>query len=262
MQRQLESEPEVIKKWYAGRNFEPVWNAEYLKGLTEFIAGLDRHGLPPELFHLEAWNRSWQGQSPSAAAAARLEITTTRLARGLPALTQDQPHRTEVWGFRINAEPAQNVTINAGKVRILPNASMSAFTGSDTISYGKGGATGIAVWPEDEILNGWMNLPMIDMGLGGIEGVAVEPMPLAADIAIPLSGTPQASTANGAWFVDPATFGSAQRAIRQQSGALVIGIRHDDGTDRLNPPLEQPVKPDTRFVYLAESPCLGEEEAG
>ncbi|MCB9780628.1 MAG: ion transporter [Alphaproteobacteria bacterium] len=60
----------------------------------------------------------------------------------------------------------------------------------------------------------------------------------------------------------PATFGSAQRAIRQQSGALVIGIRHDDGTDRLNPPLEQPVKPDTRFVYLAESPCLGEEEAG
>ena len=80
VRRQLESEPEVIKKWYAGRNFEPVWKAEYLEGLTEFIAGLDRHGLYPELFHLEGWSRSWQGQSPSAAAAARLEITTTRLA--------------------------------------------------------------------------------------------------------------------------------------------------------------------------------------
>ncbi|MCA8881837.1 MAG: hypothetical protein KDA73_18220 [Rhodobacteraceae bacterium] len=169
-----------------------------------------------------AWVDLWFEASDTSTPA----ITTTRLARGLPALTQDQPHRTEVWGFRINAEPAENVTINAGKVRILPNASMSAFTGSDTISYGKGGATGIAVWPEDEILNGWMNLPMIDMGLGGIEGVAVEPMPLAADIAIPLSGTPQASTANGAWFVDPATFGSAGKLTeyaRLKIGSDVAG---------------------------------------
>lgn len=58
----------------------------------------------------------------------------------------------------------------------------------------------------------------------------------------------------------PPTFGSAQRAIRQQTGALAIGIRGDDGVDRLNPPMDRPVKQATQFVYLAETPCLGEVE--
>lgn len=152
----------------------------------------------PSGAYVELWYEAPDGSTPP--------ITTTRAARGLPALAQDMPHRTGVWGFLINTAPAENATIQGGRVRILPNA--GSFTGTDVIRFGKGTATGVVQFPEDKFLRDWMNLPMVDLGLGGIEGVALEPMPDPADLANPLPATQTfAVTSGGPYFVDPGVLG-------------------------------------------------------
>lgn len=55
----------------------------------------------------------------------------------------------------------------------------------------------------------------------------------------------------------PATFADAARTTRER-GALLVGLRDpDSGSDRLNPPDDQPVAPGARLIYLAKRPMLG-----
>ncbi len=55
----------------------------------------------------------------------------------------------------------------------------------------------------------------------------------------------------------PAPFGELSRAVKQQTGALLIGLR-DPGTqkDRLNPADDVPVTAQEQLIYLAEGPVL------
>lgn len=57
----------------------------------------------------------------------------------------------------------------------------------------------------------------------------------------------------------PATFETVARAVKERTGALVIGLRDASiGTDELNPPLDREVAGSTDLIYLAESPVLEE----
>lgn len=54
----------------------------------------------------------------------------------------------------------------------------------------------------------------------------------------------------------PAPFSKVAHEIKALTGALVIGIATDDGSDQLNPPDDQPIAPGTPLVYLAQTPVL------
>lgn len=54
----------------------------------------------------------------------------------------------------------------------------------------------------------------------------------------------------------PAPFAQVVRAVKEDKGALVIGVVNPDGTDRVNPPDDSSVDPKMAVVYLAESPVL------
>ncbi len=53
----------------------------------------------------------------------------------------------------------------------------------------------------------------------------------------------------------PSTFLEWRLLVRKHTGALVIGIRTDEG-DRVNPPDPTPVPPGTRLIYLADDDVL------
>lgn len=77
---QLSSDKGVVGAWYAKREHAPAWEGETLAALEDFIAGLDRHGLRGELFHLDRWRQSWARPPASAQDRAKLDIGTTQLA--------------------------------------------------------------------------------------------------------------------------------------------------------------------------------------
>jgi hypothetical protein len=142
-----------------------------------------------------AWVEVWSSAGP---------VTTTRIARGEPALGTTFPHWTPVMGFQINGEPAQNVQIVAGRVRIFRNGGGS-FVSSDAIQYGEGGATGALQFPEDQINAVWKNLPIVDVGAPGLNGIPVRPMPDAAVLAntLPAGAQPFTTSATGPYFLSP-----------------------------------------------------------
>lgn len=141
-----------------------------------------------------AWVEVWSSAGP---------VTTTRLARGEPALVPGQPHWTEVMGFQINGAPARNTQIVAGRVRIFPNN--GSFTYADAIQYGEGGATGMIAFPEDAIVATWKNLPIVDVGAAGLEGIPVAPLPAAAALTntLPAAAQPFTTSSAGPYFLDP-----------------------------------------------------------
>lgn len=69
-----------VSNWYAARNFEGVWTGERLAALAQFIRSLDAHGLSPNLFQLEDWDRQWRAPSSDPGSRAAVEVGTTRLA--------------------------------------------------------------------------------------------------------------------------------------------------------------------------------------
>jgi len=160
-----------------------------------------------------AWAEFWY-ESPDAATPP---ITTTRLARGAPAIpaiwsgTADATgetlaHRTEVAGFYIDAAPAQRAEIVAGRVRVYPIS--GSFTGNTLIRYGLGGASGVVSFPADAYDAIWKNLPIADLGIPGVDGVAVDPMPDPDDIAATLPAAAMFSVSGGAAFEDGVTLGA------------------------------------------------------
>jgi hypothetical protein len=140
-----------------------------------------------------AWVEVWSSAGP---------VTTTRLKRGEPALGSTHAHWTHVMGFQINGLPAETTQIVAGRVRILPNS--GPFTYADTIQYGEGGATGMVAFPDDHIAEIWKNLPIVDVGAAGLDGVPVRPLPDPSVFANTLpAGAPSFHTsAAGPYFLD------------------------------------------------------------
>ncbi|MDW4550099.1 LamG-like jellyroll fold domain-containing protein [Defluviimonas sp. D31] len=141
-----------------------------------------------------AWVELWSSAGP---------VTTTRLKRGEAALGSGQPHWTEVMGFQINGLPAVKASIVAGRVRILPNS--GSFSYADTVQYGNGGATGMIGFPGDQIAGTWKNLPIVDLGAAGLDGVPVRPLADAAVVAntLPVATPRFATSATGPYFLDP-----------------------------------------------------------
>ena len=151
-----------------------------------------------------AWVEIWSSAGP---------VTTTRLHRGEPALPANHPHWSEVAGFQIDGQPAQNARIVAGRVRIFPDS--GSFTAGDHIQFGEGGATGALKFPEDMAAGLWKNLPVLDIGADGLSGVPLRPLPDAAVLANTLPpGAPSFTTsASGPYFNDPADLGTGVSAI-------------------------------------------------
>ena len=141
-----------------------------------------------------AWVEVWSSAGP---------ITTTRLARGEPALGATHTHWTEVMGFQIDGLPAQSTQVVAGRVRIFPNS--APFTHANTIQYGEGGASGMIAFPDDQIAEVWKNLPIVDTGAAGLDGVSLRPLADPAVLANTLpAGAPSFQTAAaGPYFLDP-----------------------------------------------------------
>ncbi len=102
-------------------------------------------------------------------------ITTTRLSRGEPALDTSHPHWTDVFGFTMNGTAVERAEIVSGRVRIYPASGV--FTNTDVLRFGKGGATGAVLDPEDFFAETWMNYPLVDMGQASLEGIPVRALP-------------------------------------------------------------------------------------
>ena len=123
-------------------------------------------------------------------------VTTTRLARAEAALPATYPHWTTVMGFQINGAPAQNTSIVAGRVRITRNGG-GAFISSDVLTFGDGGATGMVKFPQDAQNATWKNLPIVDLGIAGLDGLPVRPVPSAAVLANTLPAVTSFATVAG-----------------------------------------------------------------
>ena len=137
-------------------------------------------------------------------------ITTTRLARGEASLPATYPHWTEVIGFQINGVPVQNAHIVAGRVRITKNGGGN-FVSTDVLTYGEGGASGNLKFPQDYTNNLWKNLPIVDLGVDGLNGIPVSAMPSAVVLAntlTPVSATFTTVTSPSTYFLEP-TSGNA-----------------------------------------------------
>ncbi len=141
-----------------------------------------------------AWVEVWSSAGP---------VTTTRLARGEAALGASFAHWTTVMGFQINGQPAQSTQIVAGRVRIFPNAGV--FTHADVLRFGEGGASGALKFPEDYSAEVWKNLPIVDFGVAGLDGIPVSAMPDTSVLAntLPATAASFATGATGPYFLDP-----------------------------------------------------------
>lgn len=160
----------------------------------------------PDGSHVEVWSSAGP-------------VTTTRIARSEPALPATFAHWTEVAGFQINGAPAPDAHIVAGRVRL---SKPGGFAHGDTLTFGEGGATGMLKFPEDQRQGLWKNLPIVDVGAPGIEGIPLRPMPLAATLANTLPAALQSFIigAAGPRFVDPAAIGAASRLTVVYEGAF------------------------------------------
>jgi hypothetical protein len=210
----------------------------------------------PDGSRCELWYEAPDGSTPV--------ITTTRRARGNPAIPTTKvtghpsiadgsamPHRTEVAGFRVDGSPATNVKIEPGTfasgnvVVVYPPS--GTFSRSSSIEYGRGGASGIAsaaTFLSDEFDGLWKNLPIALMGIAGVDGVAMEPMPAITDVSNPLPGAVPFTTASaGPSFYATGTLGanSGQLTFRfkgkttQTNTATLFGLSAGRiGMDRLS----------------------------
>lgn len=134
-------------------------------------------------------------------------ITTLRAHRQESTLGAGFPHWTQVFGWQVNGLPAQRAEIVAGRVRLFPGG--GAFTASDVISYGEGGATGMVKFPEDFYARTYKDIAIVDVGAADIEGIELRPLPDAALLQNTLteSSASFVTTSTGPHFVDPIALG-------------------------------------------------------
>ncbi|WP_108261373.1 hypothetical protein [Mangrovicoccus ximenensis] len=159
-------------------------------------------------------------------------ITTTRIARSISAMPStlagtaaasqtaiggtDLPHRTDVAGFEIDGEAAENVTIVGGRVRVLPNS--GSFDGNTRIDFGRGGGVGIHtvdgladadVIEADLFDRIWLNYPIVTGLVSGVEGVPLRPMPDQAEVGSTLPAEARFSVAGTTAIFDDANWGAS-----------------------------------------------------
>ncbi len=176
----------------------------------------------PSGAYAEFWFEDAEGNTPA--------ITTTRLARALPAIPETLagtasasetaiggallPHRAEVAGFEIDGAGAQNVSIAGGRVRVYPNS--GSFGGNTRIDFGRGAASGIHTVPglaDADVIEAdlfdriWMNLPIVTGMAEGVEGIPLRPMPEQNDIASTLAAAPQFDVAGNTAIYGSANWG-------------------------------------------------------
>lgn len=165
-------------------------------GLTSWaVPEFDQAAWEPSGAYVEVWSSAGP-------------VTTPRIARAEVALDTSYPHWTDVFGWQINGAPAQRAEIIAGRVRIFPNT--GNFTSTDIIRFGEGGATGMVRFPEDHIAETYKNLPIVDLGRAGVDGVPIRPMPDEAvleNTLVPLAAD-FTTSATGPFFYDPTTLGA------------------------------------------------------
>lgn len=137
-------------------------------------------------------------------------ITTTRLARAEAALPATYTHWTQVTGFQINGVPAQNATIVAGRVRITKNGGGN-FVSTDVLTYGDGGASGNLKFPEDYTNSLWKNLPIVDLGVAGLDGIPISALPSTTVLANTITPTNPVFTtiaSPATYFLEPVASGA------------------------------------------------------
>jgi hypothetical protein len=171
-------------------------------------SGLSNWSVP--LFDLAEWDQAGAYVDIWSSAG---DVTTPRIARGLPALDDSHPHWTDVFGWQINGQPAQRAEIENGRVRLYPNGPV--FQPTDVIRFGEGGATGMVKFPEDHLAGAHLNLPVVDLGLSGIDGVPIRPLPSEAVLAntMPEPAGGFVTGATGPYFYDPQTLGADVSAL-------------------------------------------------
>lgn len=149
-------------------------------------------------------------------------ITTTRIARGETPLDDTFPHWTDVAGWQINGLPAERAEIVAGRVRIYPNGG-GVFTFADQINYGQGGATGMIAYPDDHYAALWKDIPLVDTGAAGVEGIPLRALPDPGALANTLTA-PQSFNVDltGPYFQDPATIGTGITGVTMEA-ELALG---------------------------------------
>lgn len=136
-------------------------------------------------------------------------VTTTRIANSESALPATYPHWQPVVGWEVNGQPATNVQLVNGRVRIYKNQAEDPFDSNDTINCGRGAASGQLLANEDNIAQLWKDLPIVDVGQPGVEGIPLLPLPDPAVLANTIPGAPTFTVgATGPYFLDTATLGS------------------------------------------------------
>jgi hypothetical protein len=138
-------------------------------------------------------------------------ITTVRRARSEATLPGTFPHWTEVAGWQIDGAPADRAEVVAGKVRIFPQS--GSFTAANSINFGQGGATGMILRPEDYDNALWKDVPIVELGLYGLEGAEVRTLPAPAVLANTIPAVAASYRITGATptsprWQDPATSGA------------------------------------------------------
>lgn len=102
-------------------------------------------------------------------------ITTARQARAMPPLGARHPHWTDVFGFEINGHAAHRAELTRdGRIKLSPPAGRP-FRAGDVIAFGMGGGGGMMQPADDWRAAAYLNYPIVDMGLNGLEGVAIVP---------------------------------------------------------------------------------------
>lgn len=144
-------------------------------------------------------------------------ITTTRIARAETPLDNSFDHWTDVAGWQINGAPAERAEIVSGRVRIYPNGG-GVFTFADQINYGQGGATGMIAYPDDFHAALWKDIPLVDTGAAGVEGIPLRTLPDSNVLANTLTAPQSFNVAQtGPYFKDPSTIGSGVTGVTMEA---------------------------------------------
>ena len=144
-------------------------------------------------------------------------ITTTRTARAETPLDTSFAHWTQVAGWQINGAPAERAEIVSGRVRLYPNGG-GTFTFADQINFGQGGATGMIAFPDDYYAALWKDMPLVDTGAAGVEGIPLRALPDPGVLANTLSAPQMFNVAQtGPYFKDPSQIGSGITGVTMEA---------------------------------------------
>lgn len=151
-------------------------------------AGLQAWTIP--VFDASTWTETTITVTSSAG-----PVTTKALADGGPA---------SVAGFDLNGQQVTTASIVDGAVEIT-----GAFSNTDTLTFGRWGATGMRTHPDDYFADLWAAYPLVAHSLPDLEGIAVRPLPDPAALANTLTAAASFVTGTADFrFDDPATLGA------------------------------------------------------